>query len=565
MARVFSIAAAVTGQIFRYEVVRAAGGWDDEPALEGLEDLLDRSFVVETSNRGEFAFAHHLVREALYAELSAPRRAYWHARVADAYVRLANRLPPMEQLGLAGRIVHHAGAGERADLIFKWAPVAAEQARRLSAYADALNLLEIASDACETMRRDPAADISNCERHFIDILLGRSDLMPHVGRTIEEHGQVLDLAQELLVRHPDDRQQAAFDLRYADYLADQRQYYRAAEAAIRASERCMALKDLRGAGQGRYQAGIALMTIGRTRAAVETLRQSLQSFRDAGYMTGEVLSLSAIAIAATNLGRIEDGLQHLQIALDLSEQRDDRLGMARSCYGLAFTWSYYYQTDRMRSYAERSMAIYREIGFTWTALRPQLFLVLADDMSGNVVQATSTAQVINEEARRIQDSWLEGWAAQELGRLAFRRNDLQESGYWLERAYQLRIESGEVHNQISDLTWLGRLRLAEGNASDALTHTTHGMSLLESLQAEYWAWEMPDVYVVHAQALAANGEDAESRRFLQRAYDSLVEFSTQIVDRSVRESYLTFPTNHAIITAWHAEQPITQPERLASE
>jgi DNA-binding SARP family transcriptional activator len=552
LGRVFSIAAAVTGQVFRYEIVRAAGGWDDEAALEGLEDLLDRSFIVETANQGEFSFAHHLVREALYAELSAPRRAYWHSRVADAYVRLANRLPSSEQPGLAARIVHHARAGERADLVLEWAPVAAEQARRVSAYADALNLYEIASEACERLRRDPDIDTAGCERKYVDILLGRSELMPHIGRTIEEHGKVLELARELLARHPDDRKQAVFDLRYADYLADQRQYDRAAEAALRASERCLALGDRRGAGQGRYQAGVSWMTTGRTRAAVETLKQALNDFRAAGYATGEVLSLSAIAIAAINLGRVEDGLQHLQRALELSEQRNDRLGMARASFGLALMWSHYYQADRMRSYAERSMAIYREIGFAWTALRPQLFIVLAEDVGGNVAEAVTIAQSIYDEAHRIEDSWLEGWVAQALGRLAFRRGDLSEAGRWIDRAYELRLESGEVHNQISDLAWLGRLRLAEGDAAAALSHTAHGMSLLDSLQGEYWAWEMPDIYFVHAQALAANGVHDDAGRFLQRAYDCLIEFSAQIADPSVRESYLAFPTNEHIIAAWNA-------------
>ncbi|MGH9173809.1 MAG: ATP-binding protein, partial [Vicinamibacterales bacterium] len=115
MARTFAVAAAVTGPVFRYDIVRDAGGWDDERALPALEELLARGFVREIDTRTGFTFGHHLVREVVYADLSAPRRLYWHRRVADALVRAAERLPADQRPAAAGAIVHHAAAAERAE------------------------------------------------------------------------------------------------------------------------------------------------------------------------------------------------------------------------------------------------------------------------------------------------------------------------------------------------------------------------------------------------------------------------------------------------------------------
>jgi DNA-binding SARP family transcriptional activator len=85
MARMFIRLAAVAGRVFDYALVRHAGDWPEELALGALEDLLARGFVrgAQADAKDSFAFAHHLVREAIYADMSTPRRAYLHRRLAE--------------------------------------------------------------------------------------------------------------------------------------------------------------------------------------------------------------------------------------------------------------------------------------------------------------------------------------------------------------------------------------------------------------------------------------------------------------------------------------------------
>ncbi|MBI1882089.1 MAG: hypothetical protein HYR94_28270, partial [Chloroflexi bacterium] len=138
IARTFLRVAAVAGRVFEYELVRHAEGWADELALGALEELLARGFVREGEGKGGFAFAHHLVQEAIYADLTTPRRAYRHRRLAEAI----QALHPDDFEALAH---HFIAAGERNTAI-EYSRRAAQRAEALYAYEEAVQHLRTALD-----------------------------------------------------------------------------------------------------------------------------------------------------------------------------------------------------------------------------------------------------------------------------------------------------------------------------------------------------------------------------------------------------------------------------------
>jgi class 3 adenylate cyclase/tetratricopeptide (TPR) repeat protein len=75
--------AAVVGPEFDLAVVQAAGSIDEEDLLGALDEATKARLVIETS-APRYRFAHALVRDTLYGELSAPRRVAAHRRVAEA-------------------------------------------------------------------------------------------------------------------------------------------------------------------------------------------------------------------------------------------------------------------------------------------------------------------------------------------------------------------------------------------------------------------------------------------------------------------------------------------------
>jgi DNA-binding SARP family transcriptional activator len=78
------LVAAVVGREFDLDVVRDVSGLDDDTALDAIEAALLSGLVLEQATVGRFRFAHALVREAIYHEVSQVRRARLHARVAEA-------------------------------------------------------------------------------------------------------------------------------------------------------------------------------------------------------------------------------------------------------------------------------------------------------------------------------------------------------------------------------------------------------------------------------------------------------------------------------------------------
>ncbi|MGH9174466.1 MAG: ATP-binding protein, partial [Vicinamibacterales bacterium] len=131
-SRTFVQVAAVAGRVFQYGIVQRSTGWTDEPALHALEDVLARGFVVQRDLQEDFAFAHHLIQEVIYAGMTLPRRVYWHRRLTEAI----QALRPDDVEALA----HHfsrAGDDERARVYYVQA---GDRAQQLAALDDAARL-----------------------------------------------------------------------------------------------------------------------------------------------------------------------------------------------------------------------------------------------------------------------------------------------------------------------------------------------------------------------------------------------------------------------------------------
>ena len=92
--RTVLMVAAVAGRGFGLDLVEAVTGLEDEPALDAAEAAVLAGLVVEDDRAaGRYRFAHALVRETIYEDISRARRARLHARVADALVAVQGPEP----------------------------------------------------------------------------------------------------------------------------------------------------------------------------------------------------------------------------------------------------------------------------------------------------------------------------------------------------------------------------------------------------------------------------------------------------------------------------------------
>ncbi|MFE4061765.1 ATP-binding protein, partial [Streptomyces sp. NPDC059096] len=125
--------AAVAGRDVGVDVLLALGA-DEEVVLDALDSALEAGFLTEPGP-GRLRFAHILVRDTLYDDISGPRRAHWHAAVGEA----VERLRPDDIAALA----HHFGrAGSRATAAraARYARAAALRAERGFAPHEAVRL-----------------------------------------------------------------------------------------------------------------------------------------------------------------------------------------------------------------------------------------------------------------------------------------------------------------------------------------------------------------------------------------------------------------------------------------
>jgi DNA-binding SARP family transcriptional activator len=126
-ARTVAELAAVIGRDFTMELVTRAADLGPDPVIAAVDELWRRRIIREHSPVS-YDFAHDLLRDTAYGQISPPRRGHLHHRVAEALeavhagdpgVAAADLAHHYERAGLPARAVpHHVRAAEVATAVF---------------------------------------------------------------------------------------------------------------------------------------------------------------------------------------------------------------------------------------------------------------------------------------------------------------------------------------------------------------------------------------------------------------------------------------------------------------
>jgi DNA-binding SARP family transcriptional activator len=105
--------AAVLGREFDFTLLSQMTGWEDTQVIEAVEEALQAGVITELAGSwvASYFFRHALAREALYGDLSLPRRQGLHARAAAAIQASG----PLDAIGVAATALHLRLAGPLAD------------------------------------------------------------------------------------------------------------------------------------------------------------------------------------------------------------------------------------------------------------------------------------------------------------------------------------------------------------------------------------------------------------------------------------------------------------------
>ncbi|MEV6693554.1 BTAD domain-containing putative transcriptional regulator [Micromonospora sp. NPDC051196] len=338
-----------------------------ETVAEALSAAYTAELVTE-ADPGGVRFRHPLFAEVAYAELTPPRRAVLHARLADAYER-SGAVGPAELARHYGQAV---GLGHEAEHL-KWSLAAADDATRRFAYEDALGHLGRAA------HRLARAAGSTAARTELDVQLHRAALLQMtVGVGADAVDQVCARARELLglVEPHTDVRPALWAL--GELAANQADFAGCVELAERLVRADAADTDTDTdtdtdgmdltVAAGEYLLGVVDYFTGRLGGADERLTAAIDRLRTLdpqllGRQVGRLPVLAAYnfrALARSLRGDRVAARRDIRAAELLAEQLDDPYGRANAALFAAWTGLQERDVPTVRAAATRC----QEIGAT---------------------------------------------------------------------------------------------------------------------------------------------------------------------------------------------------------
>lgn len=166
--------ASVLGREFRVDVLERLAELDGERVLDVLDEAVSARLVMPIPGTlGGLRFAHALIRDTLYDEMTMSRRVLLHRRAAEALGEIYARNPEPHLAELAYHYFEAAPGGD-VDKALSYAERAASRALELLAFEEAARFYELALQVLELKHAGDAA--ARCE-----ILLGLGEAQARAG------------------------------------------------------------------------------------------------------------------------------------------------------------------------------------------------------------------------------------------------------------------------------------------------------------------------------------------------------------------------------------------------
>ena len=304
--------AAVSGREFDLDVLEPVAGMSAERLAESLERTI-AGHIVEESTRsiGHYSFAHALIRETIYEQLSLTRRAQLHRQIGQAIEGLTGDRA-REQLGALA--YHFSAAGDMAKA-YQYHAAAADAAQGVYAVDAALSHYTNALEAAASLGLEPDRDAA--VRRLL-LQRGRMRLRTGDPGTLADLESVLDAA-----RRCGDRGSEMDALNELGITQLQSDVSAAAASHLAALEIARELDDAAAQTNAMDRLSVVYSHLLEFDRALELGERALELARDAGEETLVGRALDGIKLAVWQLGDLERLEEITDELARLWRQRDD--------------------------------------------------------------------------------------------------------------------------------------------------------------------------------------------------------------------------------------------------
>lgn len=609
----FAQVAAAIGQAFDLELAGKAAGWQEQQALDCLDELLDQQIVQEAAGGGRFhfTFSHELVRKVVYQSMPEDVRKRRHRRIG--HVIETWRADELETL--AGALARHFELGGEAERAARYYERAAHHA--LSIYADdealtaskhALNLsadprrmydLLALREEIFHRRGERPAQQETLERLSVQAQsLGDDELACDVlRRRIRYHSSLGEReAQERLIGELKTRAETLREPRWtleallaeSNYYSLRAEYEQAAFLAEQALDLSRQINDY----SGQISAYIILIDIAAQRWDFPALQRDLENLTalveehsDQGTL---VKSLRAASSAAFSRREFDVSQTLARRMLELCQRIGDREGEADAYARLAMVAARLYRVAEARQYYARAADLYQQVrkrqGQASVLLNNGLFLARLGRYAESREAFLQAASLFDE----MGDARGQAICALNQCAVAIYQEDFAEAQVQARLCMDTARKAGLGAIEALSLGNLGEVALRQGQplravrylrkaiasrrklgipeavsvmdlsalleAYLALGSLQHARQIAEKLWALYRAdsqnMEYPQ-YVLWALSLfhRAVKDTEKAEDDLARAYDILQQRAAAIPDEESRASFLNIPYNRRVLDA----------------
>jgi predicted ATPase/DNA-binding SARP family transcriptional activator len=528
--------AAVVGWGVPFDLWRLASGRAEEEVLDAGDELCARGLFLATEP--DYTFAHDQIRRVTYDRLAAPRRRFYHRRVAQALTHLVPDEPEAlayhwTQAGVWGKAVdYHRQAGDRARAVYANDDAAAH-------YTQALEALERLPGPTDPLRS-------------FELLLAREAVYGLQG---ERTAQAEDLtAQEALAEQlGDNRRRAEVALRQANYkwaISDYPTAIVAAQAAIDLA-RTQQVVELEAAGflhwgqalwsQGNFEAaetqlgraldlardanlsqveadalrnlGLAYWHRGNNIQAKACFAQALQIHRDIGDRQGESEALNNLGLASMHSGDYAEANTYLEQALHIHREIGDWRGESVALNYLGLAATHLGNHAKARDYLRQSLRMGHETGDRQVERKALTNLGKVSVTCGQYAEAKACCRQALRICREIGDQEGEGWGLIVLSLLSHHLGDYKANQEYSQQALRIAQDLGAGHVQGGALTLLGHAFAGLGQLAEAADAYRQALTLQRELGQHNEATE----------SLAGLAHVALNRGDTAQAYDYIEE------------------------------------------